>query len=135
MVKEMGVRLAYVFAFIAVAAATARAAGNDRCLVCHVNFKTEELAARHLKEDIDCAQCHGSSNAHCSDEDNVTPPEKMYARPKIAAFCSECHPKHNASVPAADLKAKVCTDCHGKHRLQVRTREWDKKTGKLLKEK
>ena len=135
MVKEMGVRLAYVFAFIAVAAATARAAGNDRCLVCHVNFKTEELAARHLKEDIDCAQCHGSSNAHCSDEDNVTPPEKMYPRSKISAMCAECHPKHNTSVSAADLKAKVCTDCHGKHRLQVRTREWDKETGKLLKEK
>jgi len=138
--KEMGVRLAHIPAYIAVAAllfapATARAAGNDRCLVCHVNYKTEELAATHLKQDIGCEQCHGSSDAHRSDEDNLTPPEKMYPRSKIAAFCEECHPKHKESVPAADLKAKVCTDCHGKHRLAVRTREWDKETGKLLKQK
>jgi hypothetical protein len=132
--------LTHIFACVAVAAfwvapATARAAGNDRCLVCHVNYKAEQLAASHLKQDIDCAQCHGSSSAHCSDEDNLTPPEKMYPRSKIAALCAECHPKHNASVPAADMKAKVCTDCHGKHRLAVRTRVWDKETGKLVKEK
>jgi hypothetical protein len=139
MAKEMGVRLAHIFACFAVAAflvapTTARAAGNDRCLVCHVNFKTEQLAANHLKQDITCDQCHGASNVHCSDEDNVTAPEKMYPRSKIAAFCGECHPKHKDSVSAADMKAKVCTDCHGKHRLAVRTRVWDKETGKLVKE-
>jgi hypothetical protein len=139
MAKKMGVRLAHISACVAVAAylvapATARAAGNDRCLVCHVNFKTEQLAASHLKQDIACDQCHGASNVHCSDEDNLTPPDKMYARSRIAPFCAECHPKHKESVSAADLKAKVCTDCHGKHRLAVRTRVWDKETGKLVKE-
>jgi hypothetical protein len=139
MAKKMGVRLAHITAFIAVAAyllapATARAAGNDRCLVCHVNFKTEQLATSHLKQDITCDQCHGASNVHCSDEDNVTAPDKMYPRAKIAAMCAECHPKHKDSVSAADMKEKVCTDCHGKHRLAVRTRVWDKETGKLLKQ-
>ena len=139
MAKEMGVRLAHIFACFAVAAflvapTTARAAGNDRCLVCHVNFKTEQLAANHLKQDITCDQCHGASNVHCSDEDNVTAPDKMYPRSKIAAMCGECHPKHKDSVSAADMKEKVCTDCHGKHLLAVRTRVWDKETGKLLKQ-
>ena len=34
------------------------------------------------------------------------------------------------------LQAKdTCSDCHGEeHRLKVRTRIWDKKTGKLLKD-
>jgi hypothetical protein len=49
-------------------------------------------------------------------------------------MCGECHPKHKDSVSAADMKDKVCTDCHGKHRLAVRTRVWDKETGKLLKQ-
>jgi hypothetical protein len=135
----MGVRLTHISACIAVAAflvapTAAPAAGNDRCLVCHVNYKTELLAEKHLKQDITCDQCHGRSDAHCSDEDNVTPPEKMYARSRIAAMCAECHPKHKESASAADMKSKVCTDCHGKHRLAVRTRVWDKETGKLVKE-
>jgi hypothetical protein len=135
----MGVRLGRISASIAVAVflvapGPARAASNDRCLVCHVNYKTEELAAKHLKQDVGCEQCHGASNAHCSDEDNLTAPEKMYPRSKIAAACAECHPKHKESAANADMKAKVCTDCHGKHRLAVRTRVWDKETGKLVKE-
>ncbi len=31
-----------------------------------------------------------------------------------------------------DGKMGVCTDCHGEHRLKVRTRRWDKETGKLV---
>jgi hypothetical protein len=33
------------------------------------------------------------------------------------------------------MKDKVCTDCHGSHKLKVRTRMWDKETGKLIMEK
>jgi hypothetical protein len=40
----------------------------------------------------------------------------------------------SALVRAAGMKAKVCTGCHGKHRLAVRTRVWNKETGKLVKE-
>jgi len=32
-----------------------------------------------------------------------------------------------------DAKSIVCTDCHGDHRLKVRTVQWDRKTGKLLR--
>ena len=28
----------------------------------------------------------------------------------------------------------ICTDCHGQHRMKVRTRVWDKETGKLIKD-
>jgi hypothetical protein len=32
-----------------------------------------------------------------------------------------------------DPKTTVCTDCHGEHRLKLRTVQWDKTTGKLLR--
>jgi hypothetical protein len=131
------------------APATARAqsyippqAIQDRCLVCHIPFKTEELAVTHFNAarppafqegDITCERCHGTDNdAHRADEDGLTPPEKMFARDKIAPMCRECHPTHSEAVSAADLQAQVCTDCHGNHRMKVRIRVWDKETGKLL---
>ena len=57
------------------------------------------------------------------------------------SFCLECHPKdklpekksHKELFSAEGPKEKTCTDCHAKkHRLEVRTRRWDKATGKLL---
>jgi len=114
------------------------------CLVCHANFKTESLAQGHAKAKMGCVDCHGKSYAHRNDENNTTPPEKMYAQDQIDNACRQCHPSHD--VPAAkvvvlalqrglsqtDLKAILCTDCHGHHRLAQRTVRWDKKTGKLL---
>jgi hypothetical protein len=149
--QEIRIRLAYISTclavvgcFVAPTAAMAQTAQavQDRCLTCHVPFKNEELALTHLKAarapafqagDITCERCHGTKNdPHRADEDGLTPPEKMYAKDKIAAMCAECHPKHSDAVSAADLKAQVCTDCHGSHRMKVRTRIWDKETGKLL---
>jgi hypothetical protein len=126
-----------LLAWVAAPATARAAASNDRCLVCHVNFKAEELAVTHLKADIGCEQCHGISFPHMADEDGLTAPGKMFAKAKVAAFCStaECHPKHSESVSAADLKAQVCTDCHGSHRMKVRSRGWDKETGTLIMEK
>ena len=117
---------------------------NAACFVCHVNFKTESLAQAHAKAKMGCSDCHGKSYAHRNDENNTTPPEKMYAMDQIDHACRQCHPRHD--VPAAkvvvlalqrglsktDSKAIVCTDCHGSHRLPQRTVRWDKKTGKLL---
>ncbi len=114
------------------------------CFVCHANFKTESLAQGHAKAKMGCIDCHGKSYAHRNDENNTTPPEKMYARDQIDYACRQCHPSHD--VPAAkvvvlalqrglsqtDPKAILCTDCHGHHRLAQRTVRWDKKTGKLL---
>jgi len=112
--------------------------------VCHANFKTESLAQGHAKAKMGCVDCHGKSYAHRNDENNTTPPEKMYALDQIDDACRQCHPSHD--VPAAkvvvlarqralsqtDPKAILCTDCHGHHRLAQRTVRWDKKTGKLL---
>jgi len=92
-----------------------------------------------------CLGGHGQSFAHRNDENNTTPPEKMYSADKIDFFCQGCHNSHD--VPpgkVAALWAKrnpdktdpdkiVCTDCHGEHRMKVRTIIWDKKTGKLLR--
>ena len=79
-----------------------------------------------------------------NDENNTTPPERMYPREKIDASCRECHEDHD--VPARKVlavflercphdvepKSVVCTDCHGQHRLAIRTVRWDKATGKLI---
>jgi hypothetical protein len=126
--------------------ATTRAAGqNVACFVCHANYQDEALVGWHAAADVGCAECHGKSHPHCNDENHRTPPEKMFPRDEIQAFCNKCHPAHD--VPAEKLserriqrglnvnndQALVCTDCHGDHRLSRRSVRWDKKTGKLIR--
>lgn len=122
-------------------APTGPVADNSRCHVCHINYADEELAVTHAKANIGCEECHGACDAHCSDEDNVTPPDIMYPLDKINSFCMTCHPKdkidtepHEAILAGADTEKKYCTDCHGEHRLGHRTRRWDKETGELLED-
>ena len=119
-------------------------ADNSACYVCHGNYEGEELALVHATKDIGCAKCHGESYDHRNDEDNVTPPDVMFASDEIGKACKRCHKTHDA--PAAkvitrwqercpakdDPRQIVCTDCHGKHRLDFRTVWWDKKTRKLV---
>jgi hypothetical protein len=123
---------------------TQAAVENTACFVCHANYRSEALANRHAGANVGCAGCHGQSFAHRNDENNTTPPEKMYSADKINSFCQSCHNSHD--VPPDKIVARwternpdktdpdniVCTDCHGDHRMKVRTIIWDKKTGKLL---
>ena len=115
---------------------------NSFCAVCHYGFDEEELALNHRAANIGCQRCHGESLAHRSDENNITPPEIMYAKEKINPFCMTCHPGnkivqksvHEAVLSAEASPQKHCTDCHGKeHRINVRTTRWNKITGELLK--
>ncbi|MGC8638831.1 MAG: hypothetical protein ACP5XB_03000 [Isosphaeraceae bacterium] len=113
-------------------------ADNSRCFVCHLNLKTEQIAATHARKSVGCARCHGASDAHIADESwasggNGTAPDKMFPRDKINAFCQTCHDmsasdtKRKCKFPtlgATAAKAKVCTDCHGKHRLATRKCKW-----------
>ena len=124
-----------------LAAPSGPVADNSRCYVCHINYEEEALTFVHARADIGCEQCHGSSDAHCSDEDNITPPDIMYPAAKIDSFCMSCHPKGKIDVPVhksvlADIGTEEggCTNCHGEHRLSHRTRKWDKTTGKLLED-
>ena len=119
-------------------------ADNNACYVCHGNYQEEPFALLHAKEDVGCADCHGESHDHRNDEDNITPPEKMYAEADIGPACAKCHETHDAPAskviarwqdhcPAKiDPKKLVCTDCHGEHRLKFRTVWWNKKTGELV---
>jgi hypothetical protein len=118
---------------------TGPVADNSRCHVCHINYDGEKLAVVHAYANISCEQCHGASDAHCSDEDNITPPDIMYPMAKINPFCMGCHHRDkisslHESFFAGDTKEKYCTDCHGEHRLIYRTRKWDKATGKLVED-
>ena len=124
-----------------LAAPSGPVADNSRCYVCHINYEEEALTFVHAMADIGCEQCHGSSDAHCSDEDNITPPDIMYPAAKIDSFCMRCHTKDKIDIPVhksvlADIGTEegCCTNCHGEHRLSHRTRRWDKKTGKLLED-
>ena len=124
--------------------ATQAAVENAACFVCHANYRSESLANQHARANVGCSGCHGQSFAHRNDENNTTPPEKMYPADKIVFFCQGCHNSHD--VPPGKVVAHwaklnqgktdpdkiVCTDCHGDHRMKVRTIIWDKKTGKLL---
>lgn len=113
-------------------------ADNSRCFVCHANFEEEELSVTHARGEVGCEDCHGESDAHCGDEDNITPPDIMYPREKIASACKKCHSdalkdeEHVEVVMSAPEGKRYCTACHGKHRMNVRTRIWDKTTGELL---
>ena len=123
---------------------TQAAVENAACFVCHANYRSESLANRHAKANVGCAGCHGQSFAHRNDENNTTPPEKMYSADKIDSFCQGCHNSHDVAPgkvvarwatrnpDKTDPDKIVCTDCHGEHRMKVRTIIWDKKTGKLL---
>jgi len=108
---------------------TGPVADNSRCYVCHINYEEEALAVTHARANIGCEKCHGTCYAHCSDEDNITPPDIMYPPEKINSFCKGCHPQAKLSGGK-----KYCTDCHGEHRLSYRTRRWDKTTGELIQD-
>ena len=128
-------------AVVALAPDPPKPANNSYCYVCHVNFQTEELAKNHQKHGVGCAKCHGESDRHSADEDSLTPPEIMYAKDKILDGCTKCHAltklravdEHGPAFAKDPAKLKVCTDCHGSHHMAVRTRHWDKTTGKLIK--
>jgi len=108
---------------------------NSRCHVCHLNYQEEKLAARHAQVGVGCEKCHGTSDDHCGDEDNVTAPDTMYSLEKTNPFCLLCHQNLSSlhkSIVAGTFDRKYCTDCHGDHRLARRSRTWDKTTGKLI---
>lgn len=110
-------------------------ADNSRCFVCHVNYMQEDIAVKHAQANIGCATCHGESDKHIADESwasggNGTAPDIMYPRPKINAFCMDCHPKDKINTPQhqslflGGASLMVCTDCHGNHRLTNRKCKW-----------
>ena len=124
---------------------------NAFCSACHYGFAEEDLARTHEQAGIGCERCHGESERHRSDENNVTPPEIMYPSDKINPTCMMCHPRHEIRrVPAheallagaktsldsaseSDAHPTVCTDCHAKeHRITVRAIRWNKATGERL---
>ncbi len=116
-------------------------ADNSRCFVCHGNYKKDKFTLKHAKGGIGCERCHGASDAHCEDEEHLTPPDIMYARERVPSACLGCHDidkvkkEHREEEVQADYEGKknVCTDCHGKgHRLEKRNVRWDKTTRKLL---
>jgi hypothetical protein len=125
---------------------------NVFCSACHYGFSDEELALTHEKAGIGCERCHGESERHRSDEDNITPPEIMYPRAKINPTCMMCHPRHEIKHVVRhkellsgaktvfdsvdeDSNQIYCTDCHAKdHRINVRTIRWNKETGELIEE-
>jgi len=121
---------------------------NAFCSACHYGFAEEDLARTHERAGIGCERCHGESERHRSDEDNVTPPEIMYPKDKINPTCMMCHPRHEIehvpthqtllagaktsldSTSESDGRQIYCTDCHAKeHRINVRTIRWNKATG------
>ena len=126
---------------------------NLFCSACHYDFDEEELAFNHQLAGIGCERCHGESERHRSDEDNVTPPEIMYPEAKINPTCMMCHPRHEINhvkdhepllagaetifdtAPKTASHELYCTTCHARqHHIKVRTIRWNKATGELLKD-
>lgn len=107
---------------------------NSLCLLCHANFREEELVTTHLEQGITCATCHGLSFEHMDDETSVTKPDVLHGRAEVRGFCLRCHEDHAQPEVVeeflAQWKGKVrpngrlilpqamCTDCHGVHVLR-----------------
>jgi hypothetical protein len=127
-----------------VASKSLRAADNSACHVCHTNYRKEPLAMSHAGHGVGCVRCHGASEAHRNDENNITPPETMFPLATLDSACKKCHTRHNVparvvvarfverKLTATTLEHLVCTECHGEHRLPRRSVVWDRATGKLL---
>jgi sugar phosphate isomerase/epimerase len=89
---------------------------------------------------VGCEKCHGASTKHSGDEDNITPPDRMFAHADIDRFCITCHAEEKLRKQEIhkewlqdEARDDTCNDCHGRfHHLAVRTRRWDKQTGKLI---
>jgi nitrate/TMAO reductase-like tetraheme cytochrome c subunit len=117
-------------------------ADNYYCYVCHINFDGEEFATAHKNANVGCADCHGDSEKHSADEDNVTPPDTMYKESDVNNSCmsEKCHSTeklekeigHRPFLAKTDIQRKYCTDCHGNHKISERQRKWDKDSGKLI---
>lgn len=115
-------------------------ADNFYCLTCHMNFQREELAANHQKNGVGCDRCHGPSDKHSSDENGIIPPDIMFPKERVNPSCIACHVKdklikvkgHDIYFVPETAQKHTCTECHGKHMMAVRTRRWDKVTGKLI---
>jgi hypothetical protein len=89
-------------------------ADNSRCHVCHINYEDEALTFDHARADIGCEDCHGASDAHCADEDNITPPDTMFPVDKITSFCMGCHTKEKIDIAVHKSNSSL-------HRLSWRT--------------
>jgi cytochrome c5 len=106
---------------------------NSLCVLCHANFRDEELVTAHLKQGVTCAVCHGISFEHMNDETSRTKPDLLYGRAQVAGFCTRCHGRHThperVQAFLAEWKGKTrpngrlilqqatCTDCHGLHAI------------------
>ncbi len=106
---------------------------NSLCLLCHSNFRDEELATKHLEQGITCAHCHGISYEHMDDETSRTKPDVLFGRAEVARFCNRCHSGHEQPEKVAAfldewkgktrpngrliLRQAMCTDCHGEHAM------------------
>jgi hypothetical protein len=121
-------------------------AQNTTCYVCHANYAQEPLTQWHAKENMACSGCHGESIAHKNDENNTTPPDKMYPAGDIDRVCQKCHPGHDVQ-PAkvvsrwkeriGDDKTEVlCKECHESHDIAAAkvVRKWQKQTGQKKSE-
>lgn len=106
---------------------------NSACLLCHINFESEEIASTHLEKGITCAHCHGVSSDHMNDEEAAAKPDILFGRSEVEASCRKCHQAHKDPDAVAKFLAEwkgkrrphrrlilsnaICTDCHGLHRL------------------
>jgi hypothetical protein len=111
-------------------------ANNGLCLVCHLDFDDDPIAADHLRQRITCAHCHGKSTAHMHDETLMTSPDILYGRAEVEAMCMSCHQPHKDPRAVDIFQNKwlgrkrengrsimvdsTCTDCHGLHTIPRR---------------
>ena len=126
---------------------------NYACSDCHGESIAHKNDENHLTppdkmyavSEIDgaCQKCHTGHDVQPAEV--VRRWKERTGDTKTDVLCKECHESHD--IPAAAVIRKwqkqssqkiyekpiVCTDCHGEHRLKLRSVQWDKKTGKLIR--
>jgi hypothetical protein len=102
---------------------------NADCCMCHQPFLSEPLSKQHAAHSIACADCHGPSHAHSTDEHFQKPPDVVMKPKDVDPFCLRCHAQHEPKKPPRNSLAATspnllgtqapsrCTSCHGRHRI------------------
>lgn len=113
--------------------AAEKPADNSLCYVCHLHLQEEKIATVHLKGEITCVDCHGSSADHMHDEMLMTTPDILFGRTEVNDMCRQCHKPHKDAAKVRAFLEKwrgrdrpngrvitensICTDCHGRHNI------------------
>jgi hypothetical protein len=116
---------------------------SNFCAVCHSDTEVEFQASTHLREGVQCVDCHGGDpRAQTIEGAHSKNFHRSFDRKQIVELCSSCHSDpdkmkpygipidqralyftsvHGKKLMEGDSNVAVCSDCHGAHKVLAAT--------------